>query len=81
MSKKSDLGKKLGELAIKLVDQALIEGVALEIRLDILKTAGNFHLGNAKVSAKKKDEDPSDSTFADIKDAISNLNSGDAQHA
>ena len=81
MSKKVELGKKLIELALKLVDQASAEGVDLETRLDVVKTVGNFHLGETKISAKKKEADSDDKTFDKYKNAIDNLKPGDEGHA
>lgn len=81
MTKKNDLGKKLNNLAVKLVDQALQDNVDLDTRLDVLKTAGSFYLGDEKlVSKKKPDEDPNNPTFDKFKTAINGFKTGEVGH-
>lgn len=70
MNKPTKLGAELSRLAQKTVEQALKEGVELETRLEVLKVAGNFHIGTTRVKAKDKEDDPDTPTFGNFKSLI-----------
>lgn len=70
MSSKKDLGNSLQKLAHALVDQSLQDGVALDTRLEVLKIAGAYHLGVAKIKLKSPDEEGGSATFSEFKKLI-----------
>lgn len=79
-AKISELGTKLGKLALVVTEQALAEGVSLEERLEALKIAGGYHVSVSKAKVKDEDKDPEASTFGNFRDRINGTKSAEREN-
>jgi len=70
MSSNSELGSDLSKLASTIVKQALEEGVDIDTRSDVLKTAGAFYISAEKIKLKMSDDAEDMPTFNKFKDSI-----------
>ena len=71
MTEPRDLGPRLTDFAHSLLDAASVDGVELEMRLDIMKVVSQFWLGSTKRGGKTEDRGEGEvENFAAFRDRV-----------